>query len=522
LTFALENIAMSGKNPAGTVRNNSGRSLARILVAALLLLFFIVRIVTSGPPATLDADTALGGQTGQSHLGLTAVGLVLLVVATVLEPPIGFAVTICDMNGVGDFFDHDQWGVPGVFKFRDLELGGLLAGATFLGLLRQRRRRLTHFSRSLLWIAWSIALVAIVYTLRTLDHQSLSTTVRYSRQLYVWLLLAAAPAFIKNRGDLLRAAGVFIAWAAVAAALYLAQVMLPPQTVLRYSQQMIYGQQTRIWSASLSPVFIGGLVIIAYQLQRRRSAVWPWMLATLCTLAIVASQGRMLTGVFVLSAITLAVYQSVRTGRVHALFRLGAGCAAGFSLVVLILQGTGRLQPLLNSWQARMAELEVDRDQGEGSLSARTDMFRYLRYVETNNGGTGMNLVFGMGLRALSPAQLKPMQFWGDITPPIWADNGLAGVAFSAGVVGLLLLIGFFIVILIRIAAQLRETNDRFARACLLAAFVYFLYSLPYMYFSAHFLGSFDEALCIVTVLVLAERSITFSAEVRRNGLVTA
>lgn len=512
---------MNDNHPGIAVRNYSGRSLDRILVAAVLLVFFGLRIVTSGPPATLDSDTALGGQTAQSHLALTAVGLGLLTVVTVLAPPIGFAVAISDMNGIGDFFDHDQWGMPGVFKFRDLELGGLLSGAILLGLLRQRRKRLPQFSRALRWIAWSIAVVAIVYTLGTLDHQPLSTTVRYSRQLYVWLLLAAAPAFIRSRTDLRRATGVLIAWMAVAAALYLAQVMLPPQTVLRYSQQMIFGQQTRIWSASLSPVFIGGLAIVAYQLQSRRSAVWPWILVALCTLTIVASQGRMLTGVYVLSGVTLALYQAVKTGHFYALFRLTAGCAAGLLLVLGILQVTGRLQPLLNSWEARMAELEVDRDQGDGSLSARTDMFRYLRYVETQNGGTGVNLIFGMGLRALSPSQLKPMQFWGEITPPIWADSGLAGVAFSAGIVGLLLLIALFIAILTRITAQLRDTHDRFARACLLAAFVYFLYSLPYMYFSAHFLGSFDEALCIVTVLILAERSVAFSAELRRNGLET-
>ncbi|HEV8432950.1 MAG TPA: hypothetical protein VGR95_06010 [Thermoanaerobaculia bacterium] len=388
-------------------------------------------------------------------------------------------------------------------------MGALLAFGFLFWLRRpaaatQRRTRLRRY---LAGVAVTITAITILYTVATLRFQDLSTTVRYSRQLYVWLIVLAAPQFIRTRRNVERVAAFLAAYAGFSAVLYVAQAVTPPQTVLRYSQQLITGGQTRVWATSLSAIYVGGLAIFAYQLRTRHSRGMLWVCFSACSLAIVMSQGRMLTGVFAVSIAAMLLHRAIVTHRIGLAVRVAATAAVLILVCTAILWSANRLDPLLDAWNHRLGELEVDVKAHEGSWTSRSAMFQYLPLVVERNGGGLLASCFGMGFRALTPADLAPMTFWGVISPPIWADNGLAGVTFTFGYFGLGLFFLFVATMVWRLAAQFTRAGDPLSRSITLTAMLYFTFILPYMFFSAAFMGVWDDALAVVVMLIMAERS---------------
>src|SRR4051812_46328164 len=89
-----------------------------------------LRAITSGPPTTLG-ENAIGTQSGPQNVALTITGVLLVVPLIVTEPALAFAFVLCDMSGFGALFDLDQWGLAGLFKFRDLEMAILLGMSAF-------------------------------------------------------------------------------------------------------------------------------------------------------------------------------------------------------------------------------------------------------------------------------------------------------------------------------------------------------------------------------------------------------
>lgn len=491
-------------------RVRGGHSLRKAFVLSVMLLFLALRVATSSQPVYVDAAAHVGAQTtAQQNLPLTAGCAVLLVALVVADPAIAFAFILCDMNGFGAFFDLDQWGIAGLFKFRDLEMGILLAwGAVFwLAHSSRVRKRRTSLGNYLARLPWIITAIALVYTALTLRVQDLATTLRYSRQLYVWLLLLTGAQFIRTRRDLERVVSVMAAYVALAAALYVAQALSPPQTILRYSQQMNNGDQTRVWSNAMLPIFLGGMAIFAYQLQARRSRKVLWIVFALCAVAIVMSQGRMLTATFVAAIGTMILHRAVVTGRVGLAVRIATTTVAVLVACTVILWATNRLDPLLKVWNSRIGELDQDVRVHQGSWSSRLAMFEYLPTIIERNGGGLLASCFGMGLRALTPAELAPMVFWGVISPPIWADNGLAGVTFTFGYCGLLLLLIFVVTLVWRLRVHAAIFRGPLCRSLTFAAAFYFATVLPYMFFSASFLGGWDDALAVVVLLILVDRA---------------
>jgi len=146
---------------------------------------------------------------------------------------------------------------------------------------------------------------------------------------------------------------------------------------------------------------------------------------------------------------------------------------------------------------------------GQGNLASRLGMLTHLPSVMENNGGSIINALVGMGLLALTPEQLSPMIFWGQVSPPIWADNGLAGILFATGWLGMLLFLTFIVLMVRHLRRGLRQAQGPMARSLLLALTVYFICAPFYMFFSAHFMGSWDETLVLVMALALAERALT-------------
>jgi hypothetical protein len=134
-------------------------------------------------------------------------------------------------------------------------------------------------------------------------------------------------------------------------------------------------------------------------------------------------------------------------------------------------------------------------------------MFKYLPLVVERNGGGFLASCFGMGLRALTPADLAPMIFWGVISPPIWADNGLAGITFTFGYVGLCLLFVLVGSMVWRLRVQFARFRDPLCRSLTFAAAFYFATVLPYMFFSSSFMGVWDDALAVIVLLMVVERS---------------
>lgn len=484
----------------------------RLFVLFIIFTFIGLRVITSGPPTVLsESGPALGTQSGRAFDVIMApVGLLLLFGLLALDRPLGFAFMVADMTGFADFFSLDQWGMAGIFKFRDIEFILLLALGLFWRLSKTKGGISTRFGGWLHRLSFTIAGLAVAYTTVTLLVQSVTVTLRYSRQLYVWLLLWVVPQYIRNKNELERVVKIFVGLIGLAAGLYVAQSMLPPQTVLRYSQQQtIYGQ-LRVWSPSLSLVFSGGLAIFAFQLQKRTGSWQLWILCGLIVLAILSSQGRVFAALFMASIFLFIFYIAWVRQRLYPILRFGGWVLLSLGAIFVLLSVSGRLEPLLAAWGGRLLELNTEIGGGSGSFSSRMDMFRFLPGVLEQNGATFFNQVFGMGLRALTPSELSPMMFWGVISPPIWADNGLAGVLFSTGYVGLILYALFIIIMLNYLWRELRRASGRLTRACLLSAFAYFLFAPVYMFFSAHFLGSWDETLAITMLLAITERAIFF------------
>lgn len=496
---------------AAGMRRGVRRPLRVAFVAALMVLFLALRVATSQPPVSIDdMNSPVGSRSAhQSNLPMTLMGVCLIVTMVAAEPAMAFGFILCDMSGFGAFLDLDQWGISGAFKFRDLEMGILLAASAVFWLMRPLRmpERRTRLGTYLVRVSLILTAIGVVYTLTTLRFQDLGTTVRYSRQLYVWLLLPVAAQFVRTPRDLSRVIGFLIALVALSAGLYVAQALTPPQTVLRYSQQMITGGQTRVWATSLPVIFLGGLAIFAYQLQPRPSRAILWTIFAACSVAIVMSQGRMLTAMFAASIGMMVLHRAIVTHRIRIAVRVAATAAAILVACTAVLWAADRLDPFLDLWNRRIGELSADVHQHEGTWSSRMDMFAYLPLVVERNGGGPLASTFGMGLRALTPAELAPMVFWGTISPPIWADNGLAGVTFTFGYFGLFVLVAFVTATFWRLRVQFARSADPLCRAVTFAAVLYFAFALPYMFFSAAFLGAWDDALAVVVLLSLVERS---------------
>lgn len=495
--------------PAVTRSRRGARVLRTAIATAVMLVFLALRVATSGPPTSLDPATNLGSQTAQQNLPMTVAGVALLVTLIANDPALAFVFILCDMNGFGALFDLDQWGVAHVFKFRDLEMGMVMAAATLFWLVRPPRAvmRSTQFGRYLTRVALAITGITLIYTLFTLRDQDLATTLRYSRQLYVWLLLLVSPQFIRTVRDLKVITTSLVAYIGMTSGLYVAQALAPPQTVLRYSQQMVTGTQTRVWSPAMGAIVIGGMAIFAYQLQAHRRRLVLWIIFALTAVATVMSQGRMLTGVFAASIAAMLLYRAFVTHRIGLAVRVAATAAVLLLACAAILWSANRLDPLVDLWNRRIGELETDVRAHQGSFTSRLAMFEYMPLVVHRNGGGLLAPWLGMGLLALTPDELAPMTFWGSISPPLWADNGLAGVTFTAGYFGILMLVLFVVTMLWRLRAHLGRFRQPLCQSVTIAAFLYFLFILPYMFFSAAFLGTWDDALAVVVLLTIAERS---------------
>ena len=146
-----------------------GPTLRRRLAIAMMLLLLALRAVTSQPAVVIEGSRTLA-TTARPNLPMTAVGSALLVPMIMAQPALAFVFILCDMNGFGAYFDLDQWGVAGLFKFRDLEMAIVLIAALLFWLTRPRRRseRATRLRRYLRFIAVVIPALAVIYTLFTL------------------------------------------------------------------------------------------------------------------------------------------------------------------------------------------------------------------------------------------------------------------------------------------------------------------------------------------------------------------
>src|SRR4051812_26453804 len=111
---------ISVERPIGMARRTrrGAWSLRNGFVIAVMLLFLALRAATSAPPIDIDPTTHVGSQTAQQNLPMTVMGVALLAALLATQPAMAFAFILCDMNGFGAFFDLDQWGIAGAFKFR--------------------------------------------------------------------------------------------------------------------------------------------------------------------------------------------------------------------------------------------------------------------------------------------------------------------------------------------------------------------------------------------------------------------
>jgi hypothetical protein len=492
-----------------------------------LLLFFLVvtvflglRVLTSPPPrewtelfwrgATIEPIAP-----GAQQPVFSVAGLVLALMTLILNRPLGFAFLLCDMLGFGQYFDLDQWGLAGWFKFRDLEFFLLLMAGIFLRIYRPatHQKEFSPFRRWLFRVGLVIPTLWLLYVLATLPAQPLTTTLRYTRQFYVWLLLLVVPQFIRDNRELKQVTGVLLLLILLSSVLYLLQTMMPPFTVLRYTQQLFAAgttEEVRIWTATASIFYLGGCAIFAYLMINERISWALSVLWGLCVLTVISMLGRVLMATLLGSTILIFFLIFIdKKSNVKALHLIAAILAA-MIIMGIFLFFMGRLQQLSTGLLGRLLEFKQEFYYGEtGSFYGRWQMFTYLPTVMSHNGGNALNALVGMGLLARTPDQLAPMIHWGQLAPPFWSDNGLAGILWSTGALGMFLFLTFIVLMVRHLRQGLRQTQGPMARSLLLAALVYFISRPFYMFFSCSFMGFWDEGLLLVVVLGLAERALT-------------
>jgi O-antigen ligase len=415
------------------------------------------------------------------------------------------------MFAFGGLFDVDQWGIAGLIKFRDAELILLLIVGLIDYMARSGRgipidRPLRRY---LVTIVVTITILWVIYLMATTFSQSLQVSVRYSRQFTVWLLLLVMPTMISTRRDLRFVVGAAVGLIAFTALLFIAQTMSPPQSILRYSQQVTtFGSQVRVWSGTtFSPLYLGGLAILAFVLSGR-SRWWHFAIFAICVLAIVSSQARSLVLAFAASMAIGAVLISRDrfSTRPIGLLIVSSVVAGGFVVVVQSL--LGRLDDLTGAWALRIQQYQTDILTGSGNIHNRLVMFEYLPNVMANNGANWFSYLFGMGLRALDPAQFLPLLAVSPITPPIWPDNGIAGILFTGGLFGITLFVVLIITLIThaRRAAEKATTSLEYSVA--MALVIYFAVAPLLMIVTGHFIGNWEEALAVVVGLGLLERGL--------------
>jgi hypothetical protein len=293
--------------------------------------------------------------------------------------------------------------------------------------------------------------------------------------------------------------------------LYLLQTMQPPFTILRYSQQIFAGstEQVRIWTATAAPFYLGGCAIFAYLMIQQRTSKCLSLLWGLCLLTVVCMLSRTFITMYIASTIFIFLCLKGEQKNLR-LLRLCALLLGIISIFAFFLFYTGRLEQLEEGWLLRLWEFQEEYYYGnQGSFAGRLGMLTYLPTIIERNGGSIINALVGMGLLVLTPEQLSPMIIWGQVTPPFWADNGLAGIIFATGWLGMALFLMLIILMVRHLWGGLRQAQSHLARSLLLALTVYFLFAPLYMFFSAYFMGSWDEALVLVMALALAERAST-------------
>lgn len=491
-----------------------------ILFCLVVTVFLGLRIISSPPPREwVDLLAPSEGAAIETiapaaqHPIFGPVGLILALTALVLNRPLGFAFLVCDMLGFGQFFDLDQWGISGWFKFRDLEFFLLLAVGIFLNIVTSRvhRKPFTPLRRWLFRVGLVIPALWLLYALATLPAQPLLTTLRYTRQFSVWPLLLVVPQFIRNNWELRQVVGAMLFLILLSSVLYLLQTIQPPFTILRYSQQIFTGgtEQVRIWTATAAPFYLGGCAIFAYLMIQQKTSRWLSFLWGLCLLTVIGMLGRTLMAVYLVS--TICIFFSLKGEQKNLkLLHVSAPLLGMILIFGFFLFALGRLEQLGEGWLGRLWEFQDEFFYGEqGSFAGRLGMLTNLPSVMERNGGSIINALVGMGLLALTPEQLSPMIFWGQVSPPIWADNGLAGILFATGCLGMVLFLIFIVLMVRHLRQNLGQAHGPLARSLLLALTVYFIFAPFYMFFSSHFMGGWDETLVLVIALALSERALT-------------
>ena len=484
------------------------------LALCIIFVFIGMRFITAPPPPTFmeGIDGMPGGGTLvlQTHPGMAPVGLILLAALLLFNRPLGFAFIICDMLGFG-YFSLDQWGLYGLFKFRDLEFLLLfLLAATMAMRSPEPPGPSEVFRKFIKRLALSIAVVIFLYTIATIYVQPFLKTLQFSRQFYVWLLVIVVPYFIRNERDLSLVIKIFFLSAIISSILYIAQTILPPQTVLPYAQQAIKGEQTRIWNAALSGLCLTGFLLFGVLLVNRRIYLGLWAVWGLVTIAIFSFQGRALALYYCLSILVIVVYNAWRRKNLLMVIRTLVPILAILALAYGALEVSGRWEPLQASWEARYQELTPDLESGQGSWTSRWGAFSYLPSLIQRQGGGDVSYLVGVGLVAINAAELWPMTIIGTVTPPIWADNAICGLVLSMGLLGLTLFLIWIVLLVRMLLHQAKQPHGPLAQGLLMGAIPYFLLAPPYMFAFAHFLGNWDEALVATVALGLIERAINF------------
>jgi hypothetical protein len=168
----------------------------------------------------------------------------------------------------------------------------------------------------------------------------------------------------------------------------------------------------------------------------------------------------------------------------------------------------GHLNDLGGAWALRIQQYQFEMLTGSGDIHNRLLMFEYLPNVMANNGASWFSYLFGMGLLALDPGQFLPLRAVSPVTPPIWTDNGIAGIIFAGGLLGVALYAALIIAMTIqaRRAAIRAKTSLEYSIA--MALVLYFGFAPLLMIFSGHFVGNWEEALAVVVGLGLLERGL--------------
>lgn len=507
---------------AAKISSDRHKEILRLLLFFLVVTVFLgLRVLTSPPPREWTEFFWQGARIepiapGAQHPAFSVAGLVLALMALIINRPLGFAFLLCDMLGFGQYFDLNQWGLGGWFKFRDLEFFLLLMAGIFLRIYRP----LTHeegfspFRRWLFRVGLVIPALWLVYVLATLPAQPLLTTIKFTRQFSVWLLLPVVPLFIRNGRELKQVTGVLLFLILLSSCLYLLQTMLPPFTVLRYTQQLFTAgstEEVRIWSANASIFYLGGCAIFAYLMIRERFSWTLSVLWGLCVLTVISMLGRVLIATLFGSTILILFFIFIKDKNNIKILHLTFAILAAMIVMGVFLFFLGRLEQLSAALLGRLLEFKAEFYYGgKGDFASRWEMLTYLPTVMARNGGNALNFLVGMGLLALTPEQLSPMIMWGQVAPPFWADNGLAGILWSTGALGMFLFLTFIVLMVRHLVQGLRQAQGPLARSLLLAGLVYFIFTPFYMFFSCRFMGLWDEGLLVVVLLGLAERALTF------------